>query len=756
MRSLFVFICCCLAVIESHKSTFAADSPPPTATARSAAHSAPPPLTTLDSYFPFAVPPDLPAWEARRKSLRHQLQISLGLWPWPTVRPLPPVTVHGKVERPEYTVERVILQSFPGHFVTGSLYRPRNKSGRLPAVLSPHGHWQNGRFYAAPENEIAAQLKNGAEELENAARHPLQARCVHLARLGCVVFHYDMLGYADSAQIPQEVAHGFRARRKAAEQPDNYAFFSPQAESRLQTITGLQTWNSLRALDWLASLPDVDRQRIGVTGASGGGTQTFLLTALDDRPAAAFPAVMVSTAMQGGCTCENCAYLRVGTGNIELAALTAPRPLGLTAADDWTKEMETKGFPELKQLYGLYEKTDRVELHPFLQFGHNYNSPSRHAMYAFFNKHLKLGAADPIRERDFQPLTIEEMTVWSGTHKRPLPSVEHEVDLLRVWRERDEQLLRPLLDVRDKNAWLRFKQELGGAWRVLLNLQPNESHVKAVIKPTWTEISRTPGVLVTLRGEIESLAGTSVEKTSPDKTRRTSVTRLQPPRVERVVVYATPRAWDAAEHEQRLAELLHANCEVWIPDYAERAAQAAAGETFRQRRVPQDRDYAGYTFGYNPPLLAQRSGELASVITAANQEHAQLPIILWCEPLAAPAGLAARAIAREQLSASVIETGGFRFNALADFDHADFLPGDVKYGDVPVLAALGAPSALWLVEEPAVGDNPANTPPRANEWQITRAAYKAQDRAKFLRIELLPDNAKQAATAVLDWMQSVK
>src|SRR5262249_43988215 len=163
------------------------------------------------------------------------------------------------------------------------------------------------------------------------------------------------------------------------------------------SFMGLQTWNSIRALDFLLSLPGVDPKRIGVTGASGGGTQTFLLCAVDDRPTVAFPAVMVSTAMQGGCICENCSYLRVGTGNIELAGLSAPKPLFMSAANDWTKDIETKGLPELKALYKLYNAEDKVAA-KHAPFPHNYNEVSREWMYNWFNKHLQLGQPDPVVE----------------------------------------------------------------------------------------------------------------------------------------------------------------------------------------------------------------------------------------------------------------------------------------------------------------------------------------------------------------------
>src|SRR5262249_42761232 len=156
---------------------------------------------------------------------------------------------------------------------------------------------------------------------------------------------------------------------------------------RLQSFMGLQSWNSIRALDFLAGLPDVDPSRIVVTGASGGGTQTIILDAIDDRPVAAFPAVMVSGAMQGGCVCANTWLLRSATTNIEIAAAFAPKPMGMPAANDWTRDIMTLGLPELKKIYGLYGAGDKVMAQKF-EFEHNFNQVSREVMYNWFNTQL--------------------------------------------------------------------------------------------------------------------------------------------------------------------------------------------------------------------------------------------------------------------------------------------------------------------------------------------------------------------------------
>ncbi len=228
----------------------------------------------------FQAPRSADAWRNRATHLREQMLVTLGLWPMFPRTPMNP-RVYGKLKRDGYTIEKVVLETFPGFTLSGNLYRPAEAKGKVPGLLCPHGHWDDGRVN--PE---------------------VQQRCIRWAKLGCVVFLYDMVGYNDS-------------------KPFTHAFLDDHLRRWGLSLPTLQTWNSIRALDWLTSLPDVDVARIGCTGESGGGTQTFLLTALDDRIKVAAPVVMVSDTFQGGCVCENAAGLRHGTDNVEFAAMCA-------------------------------------------------------------------------------------------------------------------------------------------------------------------------------------------------------------------------------------------------------------------------------------------------------------------------------------------------------------------------------------------------------------------------------------------------
>ncbi|MBP7948320.1 MAG: hypothetical protein KA004_01605 [Verrucomicrobiales bacterium] len=637
------------------------------------------PPKDLDGYFPLAVPGSPKAWQQRRADVRQQLLVALGLHPLPQKPELNPV-IHGRRDMGDYTVEKVYFESLPGFYVTGNLYRPRQANGNMPGILCPHGHWPNGRFMSLGDAEAQKEMTGGAEAFLCAAKSPLQARCIHLARMGCVVFHYDMIGYADSVQLSMDLAHKFGKTRPQMNDPKGWGLFSPLAEGHLQSIMGLQAWNSIRALDFLTTLPGVDAARIGVTGASGGGTQTFILGAIDDRPAVAFPAVMVSTAMQGGCTCENASLLRIRTGNVEFAGLFAPKPLAMTSAKDWTEEMETKGFPELKRLYAMLGVPDNVSLSPLTQFGHNYNHPSRKAMYAWFAKHLLHQASAP-EEREFQHLRPEELTVWDEAHPKPEGGEAFEKKLTAQWcalstaalqnnREAEVTGLRTLFgrtaETVGKTSFTLTTKHDRGAWLEMTGLVRNETHGEelpaAFLHPkNW---NGRVVLWVTSAGK-QSLAG-------PDGS--------PPPPVKK---------------------LLDANCSVAAADLLFQGEFTPDGKApTKNRRVANPRLAAAYTYGYNDPLFAQRTHDLLTMIEFVRQdEHAPKAVTLAGSEGGGPWAAAAGFLAGNAVRDIVVDLQHFSFAAINDVYDPDIVPGILKYGGLDGL--LGHAEAKVIRAESA-------------------------------------------------------
>lgn len=651
------------------------------------------PPKDLNGYFPFTPPTDARQWQQRAEQLRRQMLVSQGLWPLPTKTPLNAV-IHGKVERDDFTVERVYFESMPGFYVTGNLYRPIGKKGKLPGVLRPDGHWANARHMDKGLEAVRQEIAQGAERFEEGGRNNLQAMNVQLARMGCVVFQWDMLGYSDSQQISSYLTHGFNKQRPEMNTTENWGLYSPQAEAHLQSIMGLQTWNAIRALDFITSLPDVDPARIGVTGASGGGTQTFMLCAVDPRPAVSFPAVMVSTAMQGGCTCENASCLRVNTGNIEFAALFAPKPQAMTAADDWTKEMETKGFPELQQHYEFLGAKDKVKLAPLLQFGHNYNYPSRAVMYDWFNKHLKLGLDDEDTvEQDHKRLTKEEVTVWNAEHPQPDGGPEFEKKLLKWWHEDAQQ---QLATPKDEAGLAKYREIVGGALE---------------------------GILA--RG-LPAAADVEYENTSKQEQGNhllmTGLVRNKRHGEELPLAFLHPKDWngqaviwvddagkaglftESGEVQPAVQKLVDGGTSVIGVDLFMQGEYLPDGKLPEQnRQVNGNRDFAGYTYGYNSPLFAQRVHDvLTTVVFCANYKRKPEQIdIVGLSPQAGPIVAVARAQAGDLIRRAAIDTHGFRFGKLLDYRDVMFLPGGAKYGDLPGFLALSAGEDLWLAGEGA-------------------------------------------------------
>ncbi len=302
---------------------------------------------------------DAKTFDQRKIQLRQHILSTLGINQLQKRSPLNPVK-RDIVKMNGYTVQNVAFESIPGYFVSGTLYTPTKGGKPFPVILSPNGH-----FYGE-----GSSLTN-----EGSGRYgkDVQYRCAALAKMGAVVFNYDMYSWGASAL-------------QTGDPKFHETSFSQS----------IQTWNSMRALDFLLSMPETDKNRVGVTGASGGGTQTFLLSALDERVDISVPVVMVSSSFYGGCPCESGLPIHDGsnghkTNNAEIAALIAPKPqLVISDGADWTRTFPRTDYPYLKKIYGFYEKEANIENVHLPQEGHDYGFSKRVAMYNFFAKKFKL------------------------------------------------------------------------------------------------------------------------------------------------------------------------------------------------------------------------------------------------------------------------------------------------------------------------------------------------------------------------------
>jgi hypothetical protein len=343
-------------------------------------------------------------WESEAAHLRQRVRENLGLMPWPKRTALNPI-VGRRHDGDGYAIESVAFEAIPGFYVTGNLYFPTTGNGPFPLVLSLHGHtkYEWGRCYDQG-----------------------QYRAGMLARMGAMVLAIDMFGYGESmSHMDHQTAH------------------------KNPFSTTIQTWSSIRALDLLCSLDKADTSRIAATGSSGGGTQTFLLAAFDERVTVSVPTVMVSSYFFGGCPCESGLPIHVGkdhfTTNVGIAALAVPRPqLLISDGKDWTDRNPTSELPFLKTIYSWYDSAPLVENAHFVNEGHDYGPSKRTAMYHFMAKHLGLDLSKAINQQGvldetmIRVLPVEDLHVFTPSNPPPanqLPDVAAVAAALRLLQQ---------------------------------------------------------------------------------------------------------------------------------------------------------------------------------------------------------------------------------------------------------------------------------------------------------------------------------
>ncbi len=321
---------------------------------------------------------DLSSWEKRADVIRSGIISGMKLDQMPKIEGNFNPIIGRKHSFDGYVVENIAIESFPGFYITGNLYSPVNPDKKNAAILSPHGHLSDKRL-----------------------KEDVQTRCAVLARMGAIVFAYDMVGYAESNQTTH----------------------------KMPIALLLQTWNSKRVLEYLLSRPDVDSERIGMTGGSGGGTQTFVLAAIDDRIKVAVPAVQVSAHFFGGCVCESGMPIHKSkehqTNNVEIAALCAPRPMLLISnGSDWTRNTPRIEYPYIQKVYTLYNAEHKIENVHLPAEKHDYGYSKRAAAYMFFTYHLKLDKnqvtiTNGVQEDFVTLLPQNDLKVFTDSNPRP-------------------------------------------------------------------------------------------------------------------------------------------------------------------------------------------------------------------------------------------------------------------------------------------------------------------------------------------------
>ncbi|HEX5652119.1 MAG TPA: DUF4974 domain-containing protein, partial [Chitinophagaceae bacterium] len=244
---------------------------------------------------------NLTEWENRKKILKPCILEALQLSNLPAA-PQSPIIISPRRKMNGYTVENIAIEILPGLWINGSLYKPAKYKGKIPVILNPDGHWEKQRY-----------------------RADCQYRCAALAKMGAMAFSYDLFAWGESLLQ-----------------------FKPADHRRSLAMT-IQALGAIRILDYLLALKDADKNRVGITGGSGGGSHTELMAAIDDRIKVSAPVVSLSSYFYGGCPCESGMPIHScggRTNNVEIAAITAPRPqLIVSDGGDWTDRMPEHDFP---------------------------------------------------------------------------------------------------------------------------------------------------------------------------------------------------------------------------------------------------------------------------------------------------------------------------------------------------------------------------------------------------------------------------
>ena len=309
---------------------------------------------------------DKSSWEKRKTELIPCFKEALRLSPLPE-KPNSKIILTAKRKYDGYTVENFAIETLPGIYVCGSIYKPAKIKDKCPVMLNPNGHFGLGRY-----------------------REDQQKRCAMQARMGIISASWDLFAWGESLLQFDGTLH------------------------RLSAAHSIQTLNAIRILDYLLTLKESDSSRVGITGGSGGGSMTMMMSAIDDRISLSIPVVMLASHFNGGCPCESGMPTHLcgnRTNNAEVAAMFAPKPqLIISDGKDWSSSVPALEYPFIKPIYGFYGSADNVKNVHLPDEGHDYGFSKRTAAYDFIAEKFGLNT-ETLKNKDGQydesSITIE-------------------------------------------------------------------------------------------------------------------------------------------------------------------------------------------------------------------------------------------------------------------------------------------------------------------------------------------------------------
>jgi hypothetical protein len=562
-------------------------------------------------------PADLDSWKAGRAALRRRFLDAMGEFPR-TPCPLEP-RVLGTNRYDGYRVERLLFQTLPGVWMTANTYVPERAGvngaadnaanngsknlagadGKLPAVLCVHGHWR-----LAKQEPV------------------VQSRCIGLAKLGFFVLVVDAFGAGERAiGKPLGEYHGEMSG----------ALLFPSG----WTLAGVQWYENSRAIDYLRSRPEVDAQRIGVTGASGGGNQSMYCGTLDERIAATIPVCSVGNYQAYlGAACCMCEVVPGALRFAEeggLLGLSAPRALMVINATGDAPQFSVseakKSLAQASHIFQQYGRGDAVR-HTIIQSGHDYNRPMREAMYGWVMKHLAgRGDGAPIPEPEFKTADPESLRCFPG-ESRP----EDYVTLPRFAAAEARRVLAelaPLPEQATADAWRAWREKrLLELRNRVLNLPAVDELTEAAAKSVETTVEPSNRTRYRYSSE-RGIALEAVFQATAGAKRTALIVDVRPPR-ETIDSPLAKRFMEAGWH-------------VYAPEIRGTGRTAVAGDQIG--RAP-DHNSAEWSLWIGRPLLGQWVVDIAAATRVLGRAAADTvgPVTLVGVEQAGPVALASGAL----------------------------------------------------------------------------------------------------------------